>query len=143
MPNTFSDEKQLALEDLTDQIDRLKCMLNQQSTSVAWQRTDYRGDILTLDNIKYIPPNAEGVYVILENTGIIRTTLYIGRGEIKNRLNDHTDATWSSIYNRVVWAEVSDLNQRGVEKYLHHRLNPKYSNPDPGNYLPITVELPW
>ena len=28
MPNTFSDEKQLALEDLTDQIDRLKCMLN-------------------------------------------------------------------------------------------------------------------
>ncbi|MXZ38000.1 MAG: hypothetical protein F4Z19_07030 [Holophagales bacterium] len=67
----------------------------------------------------------EGVYVIwLGNGG---RTVYVGSGQIANRLRSHRLASWVPKYGDdllVTWAVVATQLQEGVERYLIDTLQP-------------------
>jgi hypothetical protein len=89
--------------------------------------------------------NMNGVYVIWHG-GSNAATVYVGKGNIKERLaqhrNDNRIQHYSNLGLYVTWASVAPPSLDGVEIYLANKLNPKIGEAHP-NATPIEVNLPW
>ena len=95
-------------------------------------------------------PNAAGVgvYVIWccgKDRGV-PVTLYVGQGEIANRLRAHREEGEILSYLPfglcVTWALVEQHDLDGVERFLFNNLRPKLGQRAP-NVNPLPVNLPW
>ena len=90
----------------------------------------------------------EGVYVIWHGWlgDDEPATVYVGQGEIRNRLLKHRKDPEVQEYRHhtlfATWAEVDRGSRDGVERYLADRLNPKVGDHHP-DVAPIEVNLPW
>ena len=89
--------------------------------------------------------NLRGVYIIWHGGGQ-PWTVYVGRGVIADRLMQHRqndDILRFSHYGLfVTWAQVDEYSQRGVERFLAERLNPRVGDRYPDDRA-IVVNLPW
>ena len=86
-----------------------------------------------------------GVYIIWSG-GQSPRTIYVGQGQIADRLQAHRSdpsiLQYSSLGLFVTWAKVDSQSQNGVELFLGQKLNPKESVNFP-QATPISVNLPW
>jgi len=89
--------------------------------------------------------NREGVYIIWHG-GQAPWTVYIGQGNITQRLSEHRrDADiikYSPSGLFVTWADVDSPLRDGIERYLANQLQPKEGLIHP-EATPIPVPLPW
>jgi hypothetical protein len=89
----------------------------------------------------------EGVYIIWHG-GLNAATVYVGQGNIKERIYQHRSEREILAYQQfglfVTWASVDRRYMDGVEKYLISRLSP-IVNVLRGteSAAPIEVNLPW
>jgi hypothetical protein len=88
-----------------------------------------------------------GVYIIWHG-GETPWTVYVGQGDVKDRLTDHRGNSKITAYNskgalRVTWAAVaSQADRDGIERYLADQLSPLVGEKHP-NVTPVAVKLPW
>jgi len=88
-----------------------------------------------------------GVYIIW-HTGQNPWTVYVGQGDVKDRLTSHRGDQRILAHRygsalRVTWAEVALGSVRdGIERYLANELKPLVGEKHP-DVLPIPVKLPW
>ena len=103
-------------------------------------------------------PDEEGVYVICRevnsfmeylNAGkLVRTTLYVGSGNIRDRIRaalmDPRVSRCCPNRNELnaAWAPVDPQNQEGVEKYLAETMKPKVGCRHP-DVKPILATFPY
>ena len=92
------------------------------------------------ENIK-----TSGVYIIWHG-GRIPRVVYIGQGDIAGRINHHRTSSRMLQYESkgllmVTWANISESERRGAEKYLANTLDPIRGEYD--DTPPIPVNLPW
>ena len=89
--------------------------------------------------------NTEGVYVIWHG-GTNPKVVYVGRGNIRERIREHRQRTDIQEYSRftlfVTWAKVAPEFQEGVEAYLASYWKPKAEKKHP-TAEHITVNSPW
>lgn len=91
--------------------------------------------------------NLDGVYIIWHG-GLDAATVYVGQGNIRERLYAHRTEKEILVYEQfglyVTWARLDKKYLDAVEKYLIGRLNPK-ANKSKGKetITPISVNLPW
>ncbi|MCG2760167.1 MAG: hypothetical protein L6407_03000 [Candidatus Delongbacteria bacterium] len=87
----------------------------------------------------------QGVYIIWHG-GQKPLTVYVGKGEIKNRILLHRQnpniLKYSHLGLFVTWAFVDSPYQEGVERYLANNLNPLECERSP-EVVPIQVNFPW
>jgi len=89
--------------------------------------------------------NMEGVYIIWHQGGEKPRAVYVGQGNIRDRISDHrtenniTQYAPHGLY--VTWAEVHPGNHDGVERYLAEVLAPLEGTNWP-DVIPISVNLP-
>lgn len=87
----------------------------------------------------------EGVYVIWHG-GTDPRTVYVGQGNIRERLTSHRDDPNILQYARrglfVTWAEVDVRYRSGIERYLADRLMPLHGVQHP-QVPPVVVNFPW
>ena len=86
-----------------------------------------------------------GVYIIWHG-GQQPATVYVGKGNIADRLDDHRQDARILQYSHyglfVTWARVEPFSQDSVERFLAEHLKPKVGQHD--RYVPsIAVNLPW
>jgi len=108
-----------------------------------------QGDVwCKLDSVNLGHPhfsNMDGVYIIWHG-GTNAATVYVGQGNIRDRLNFHRTnqevQAYSSLGLFATWAMVPVAQRNGVEVYLARRLQPLVgeAHPDVG---PIEVNVPW
>jgi len=89
--------------------------------------------------------NLHGVYIIW-HSGANAATVYVGQGNIKERLLNHRTTPDIQQYNSfglyVTWADVPQALLNGVEAYLAEKLRPKIGINYP-KAVPIEVNFPW
>lgn len=99
--------------------------------------------ILNLNDSHFIV--LRGVYVIWRG-GENSATVYVGQGNISQRLLQHRDEQNILQYTRdglfVTWARANDNQLDGIEAYLHSALRPLQGINYP-RVTPIPVVLPW
>ena len=89
----------------------------------------------------------KGVYIIWQAFGIAPQAIYVGQGNIKERLNAHrSDPRFDPYFSSekpllVTWAEVPPRYREGVEKYLYEELSPLVGENN-SQALSIPVNLP-
>ena len=87
----------------------------------------------------------EGVYVIWHG-GTEPKVVYVGQGEIKERLHAHRQDSAVQRYAYlglyVTWAAVPEPDRNGVEAYLADKWNPLVGEIHP-DVDPIIVNSPW
>ena len=87
----------------------------------------------------------EGVYIIWHG-GQEPATVYVGQGNIKERLSSHRNDYRIQLYAYlglfVTWARADNLIRDGIELFLIDSLHPKVSQVAPSAYS-IGVNLPW
>lgn len=95
-----------------------------------------------------LPPDSyEGVYIIW-HSGPNPHVVYVGQGNIAQRLRTHRNRADILKYRLkgpllVTWAKVSSAYLRdGIERYLANVLNPYVGEAYP-DVAPIRVNLPW
>lgn len=94
-------------------------------------------------NLDYDLANTYGVYIIWME-GSIREIIYIGEGNIGERIRSHrNDLRFSNIRagSYVTWAIVSGNLGKAIEAYLSARLNPRLGITESHTW-PIIVNLP-
>ena len=92
----------------------------------------------------------EGVYIIWYKPKLdIIQTVYVGKGEIRERLRSHQNDAQIRLYGPssgntlyVSWANVPSDLQDGIEKYLHEKLRPLLGQRSP-DATPVPVNMPW
>lgn len=87
-----------------------------------------------------------GVYIIWHG-GQNPWTVYVGQGDIADRLTEHRSdpriLQYSSLGLFVTWASVTLQPVRnGIERYLAEQLRPRVGEANP-NVPPIAANLPW
>lgn len=86
-----------------------------------------------------------GVYVIWHG-GQNASTVYVGQGDIADRLRVHRQnqeiLRYSNLGLFVTWASVNAASREGVERFVSERLRPKVGARSP-DAQPIQVNLPW
>lgn len=86
-----------------------------------------------------------GVYVIWHG-GRNPRTVYVGQGNISDRLTSHRGDPHILQYSAnglfVTWAQVDDRYRSGIERYLADTLTPLQGIQHP-QAAPIHVNLPW
>ena len=89
--------------------------------------------------------NLEGVYIIWHG-GSNPKTVYVGQGNIRERLTQHRSNAQIQLYSGlglfVTWASVSSLHRDGVERFLADNLHPLVGHVYP-TAMPIQVIIPW
>jgi len=89
--------------------------------------------------------NLGGVYIIWHG-GQAPATVYVGQGNIAERLGQHRSdpriLQYSSWGLFVTWASVMPTLRDGIEAFLADKLHPKVGEAHP-QAGPITVNLPW
>ena len=119
-----------------------------KTLNLNWRKCE--GDIwcpfdrLNLDSVG----NVSGVYVIWFEEFDEVFVVYVGQGDIVDRISDHRNDSEIQEYSNyfilyVSWAEVQKSNQSGVEKYLASNLAPLVGKKHPTAPPPIEVNLPW
>ena len=109
--------------------------------TVSWMKCT--GNVwCTLEYINLQTVSGSGVYVLWNGT----QTIYVGQGDISNRLSSHRNDNQIMRHNRpnkilATWAIVPANQQDGIERYLADRLNPVEGSHHP-NVQPIPVNLP-
>ena len=87
----------------------------------------------------------QGVYIIWHG-GSSPAVVYVGQGNIKDRLTEHRRDTRIQNYAPydlyVTWANVAEPFRNGVEAYLANYWKPKVGVSHPA-VDPITVNSPW
>ena len=89
--------------------------------------------------------NLEGVYIIWHG-GQQPATVYVGKGNIADRLADHRQKAEFLQYSHLglfaTWAQVIPSLQPGIESFLAHHLKPKIGQRYP--LVPtIAANFPW
>ena len=85
----------------------------------------------------------EGVYVIWIETDVGQIALYVGQGNIKQRIDIHNRNEYIvEYYPSVSCAEVNYGEMDGIEKYLSEKLSPLFGERWP-NILPTPVNSPF
>lgn len=118
--------------------------------SLSWYVTDNNNYYFSL-NIDLDQRHFDGLvglYAIYYKTKNDFTQyVYIGQGNIKDRLTAHRLDQTIQMYGRqnnlcITWAKDDSSKEirEGKEQYLHDKLNPLYSRPQ--NVQPIQVKLP-
>ncbi|WP_299227709.1 hypothetical protein [uncultured Psychroserpens sp.] len=111
-------------------------------TNLRWRKC--KGDVwcsfLTLNIEHPYFGNPMGVYIIWSG----KNTIYIGSGNIKERIVEHRLNKEITKYPnlKIVWAATQENQMRGIEKYLSDRHKPLVGERHP-DVLPIEVNLPW
>ncbi len=89
--------------------------------------------------------NLHGVYIIWHG-GTKPETVYVGKGLIRDRLQQHRSderiQKYAPLVLFVTWAQVSPGDSEGVEVFLATRLNPLVGEQYPAR-VPIEVNSPW
>lgn len=117
------------------------------SLQVHWFecKSDYwcKFETLDLDTV-----DEHGVYVsgYKKADGDFIYTIYVGQGDVADRLADHRADSKITNYGSkgtlyTTWAEVSVKNRDGVERYVADELKPLVGSRHP-NVDPIVVNLP-
>ena len=89
-----------------------------------------------LETVDLSNVGAVGVYIIWHN--VSAKVIYVGQGNIRDRLYKHRASTDILVYRGaglllVTWADVDDEDQRlRIERYLHRIYTPLVSTCDPG-----------
>lgn len=90
--------------------------------------------------------SGEGVYIVWnEDQNGRRYTVYVGQGEIRDRIAAHRqDPRFDSVQSAfVTWVYIANEETRlGVERYLGNVLRPSIGKVWPA-VTPIQVNLPW
>jgi hypothetical protein len=99
-------------------------------------------ETLNLDSVG----DAAGVYIVWHE-GNPGRVVYVGQGDIKDRLDKHRKdkkilAHRNNGTLRVTWASVSSRDRDGVERYLADTWKPLVGDVHPA-CLPIAVNSPW
>ena len=86
-----------------------------------------------------------GIYIIWHG-GPDPRVVYIGQGDIRDRLEKHRSnpkiQNYASLDLYVTWATVSKQDRDGVEAYLADYWHPKVGEHHP-DVRPINVNFPW
>jgi hypothetical protein len=86
-----------------------------------------------------------GVYIIWHG-GQKPWTVYVGQGDIADRLAEHRRDSrilqYSSLGLFVTWAKVSSELRPGIESFLAEKLHPREGDAHPVA-SPISVNFPW
>lgn len=84
-----------------------------------------------------------GVYIIYHQPNNKPVTLYVGEGNIKERIDYHRSQTdFGDAYPiYVFWAKTYGFDQYGIERYLFNKLNPLISQ-KASDTAPIPVNIP-
>jgi hypothetical protein len=89
--------------------------------------------------------NLGGVYIIW-HSGPTPWTVYVGQGNIADRLAHHRSDQQILKYSAwglfVTWASVPLPSRNGIERYLADQLQPREGVAHP-DATPIVVNLPW
>ena len=116
---------------------------------LAW-RTCGKGDDKHWCNLKNLtlPLNddPEGVYIIW-HTGDPGKVVYVGQGDISDRLAKHRKDKAILAYSKqgtlhVTWATVRESQLDGVERHLADHFDPLVGDVFP-DVRPIAVNVPW
>lgn len=99
-----------------------------------------------LQNVDLEKVDTQGVYVIWHSGNPARV-VYVGQGDIKDRLTKHRreqEILYYGAYGEllVTWASVPWNLQDGVERYLADAWHPLVGESYP-DALPIAVNSPW
>ena len=90
--------------------------------------------------------NMDGVYIIWHG-GMDRAVVYVGQGNIRERLQSHRSNQEIQQYDYldlfVTWASVDSTRCRGVEAYLAYTCQPKVSTFHYSGVRHISVNSPW
>lgn len=90
--------------------------------------------------------NMKGVYIIWHG-GTHPAVVYVGQGNIKQRLQSHRDDHEIQQYDHldlfVTWASVGETLRRGVEAFWADIWKPKVGESDSNNIEHIKVNSPW
>lgn len=117
---------------------------------LEWFYKDGNNQHYELHHVKLDNPflfGGGGVYVIWQAFGIAPQAIYVGQGNIKERLSAHrSDPRFDPYFSPekpllVTWAEVPLRYREGVEKYLYEELNPLVGENN-SKTLSIPVNLP-
>ncbi len=99
---------------------------------------------LNLDHSHFI--GLRGVYIIWHG-GQNAATVYVGQGDIANRLRRHRNEQAILQYTRyglfVTWARANENQLDGIEAYLSSALHPLIGKFHPSVVTPIVANLPW
>jgi len=89
--------------------------------------------------------NKRGVYIIWHG-GDHPKTVYVGQGNIAERIRAHRDEQAILQYSRhglfVTWAEVSEASMSGVERFFYDRLTPLVGDKSPET-AHVQASFPW
>ncbi len=97
--------------------------------------------LLNLDTV-----TESGIYIIW-HAGNPGKVVYVGQGDVADRLSAHRNNTKITNYERsgklhVTWAAVPASQRDGVERYLANTWNPLVGEVHP-DAVPIAVNSPW
>ena len=84
-----------------------------------------------------------GVYIIYHQSNENPITLYVGEGNIKERIDYHrTQTDFGDIYPILVfWSETYWSDRFGIERYLFNKLNPSVTK-RASDTKPLPVNIP-
>ena len=89
---------------------------------------------------------SSGVFVIWTGSSDSPNVLKVGSGHIPQKLaaikKDLAIQAFKHLGLYVAWAEVSSLQQKGIELFLIKELKPKMQDSTP-KAIPLKVNLPW
>jgi len=119
---------------------------NNPAVNVTWIKST-ANEWLSLETFNIESVSTIGVYVIWHG-GQTPRVVYVGQGDVKDRLTSHRSDSRITAYRRsgllmVTWAEVSRASDRdGVERYLADQLKPLVGDRHPVA-SPVAVNFPW
>ena len=117
-----------------------------QSMRLHWYRCEgntwYPLEKLDLDAVE-----DEGVYIIWYGEDPKRNCVYVGQGDVADRLGNHLTNPKVLQYKDcgtlyVTWAAVQAEQRGGIERFLAYLLSPRVGKQYPDDSL-IQVMLPW
>lgn len=104
------------------------------------------GHWLSFKTVNLDKVTADGVYIIWY-TGNPGKVVYVGQGDVANRINAHRNrsdinsyARYGSLY--VTWASVPANLKDGIERHLADKWHPQVGDAHP-DVAPIAVNSPW
>ena len=108
---------------------------------LTWQHIE---NILDTQLYSEISQYWAGVYIIYHFSNDTPEILYVGEGNIKERIDYHRSQTdFGDVYPvRVFWAKTYRFDQYGIERYLFNTLKPSISQ-KASDTEPIPVNIPF
>ena len=110
--------------------------------SLQWIKCEGGSVFCSLVKVDLTEQDGDGVYIIWNSE--TRRAVYVGQGNIKERLSHHRFSPDVLVYGYdallATWAFVSDIQNRvAIERYLHRMLTPVASSCDVGVEIPVNL----